>query len=109
MKIEYNKLIRDKIPEIIQETGKNYQVTQYDEKAYKKALLEKLVEEANEVRNAPDERLVTELADLLEVFETILRVFNLSEEKIVLMKEERFEIRGGFNNKLRLLWVEEKE
>jgi predicted house-cleaning noncanonical NTP pyrophosphatase (MazG superfamily) len=107
MKIEYNKLIRDKIPEIIQETGKNYQVTQYDEKAYKNALLEKLVEEANEVRNAPDERLVTELADLLEVFETILKVFNLSDQEIMSLKEKRLAERGGFLNRLRLLWVDD--
>jgi len=75
MKIEYNKLIRDRIPEIIEESGLQYQTEMLTEEKYRDALFAKLIEEAQEVATAPPDSLVAELADLYEVIDTILEVY----------------------------------
>ena len=108
MKIKYNKLVRDKIPGIIQKTGKEFQIAYYDEDEYKEALLEKLIEEANEVRNAPSDRLIIEMADLLEVYETIISANNISNDHLINLKNKRHKERGGFINKIKLLWVDDQ-
>jgi len=46
MRIEYEKLIRDRIPEIMDEAGVRYEVTTMDDEAYRASLRTKLVEEA---------------------------------------------------------------
>ena len=52
MKKGFNKLVRDKIPEIIEENDE-YSLTRIlNDKEYEKALYDKLLEEANEVINA---------------------------------------------------------
>ena len=72
MKKEFNKLVRDKIPEIIEENDE-YSLTRIlNDKEYEKALYDKLLEEANEVINAnKKEETEEELADLLEVVRAI--------------------------------------
>ena len=62
MKTTYNKLIRDRIPEIIQADGKQYSVEEVGDQEYKQALLDKLLEEAEEVHQAPSEKIALEIA-----------------------------------------------
>ena len=52
MKKEFNKLVRDKIPEIIEENDEYSLTRTLNDKEYEKALYDKLLEEANEVINA---------------------------------------------------------
>lgn len=69
----YNKLVRDKIPEIIAKQGKrvSFRALQGDE--LKAALKDKLIEEAYELVNAETEReVLEESADVLEVLECLL-------------------------------------
>jgi predicted house-cleaning noncanonical NTP pyrophosphatase (MazG superfamily) len=63
----YNKLVRDRIPEIIRASGKECETDTLSHEAFQSALLDKLVEEAIEARVATRERLPSELADVLEV------------------------------------------
>lgn len=106
MRKTYNKLVRDQIPEIIRLEGRKCatQVMEADE--YRHALLEKLVEEANEVAMATPDTVKTELADLLEVVDTLLKMFEFSLEDIELIQTELRLKRGGFQKKLKLLWTE---
>ena len=106
MKIEYNKLIRDKIPEIIRDAGKDYSIEVMTENEYRKALLTKLVEEAEEAVEAESNKLNMELADILEVIEAIMDAYKISEDHVQAIKEKRREERGGFNKRLKLLWTE---
>lgn len=70
--IIYNKLVRDNIPEIIQVTGKSYTISTLDEARYIEELKKKLVEESLEVRASESlEKVVEELADVLEVIDAI--------------------------------------
>src|SRR5438105_4223380 len=51
---EFNKLVRDRVPELIRERGERVTVAQLDEEAFVRALREKLVEEAYELLDTRD-------------------------------------------------------
>ena len=79
MHTKYNKLVRDHIPAILAQTGYTYETTTMDEQEYQQALREKLVEEALEAATASETRqLITELADLYEVIDTLIGERNAS-------------------------------
>jgi predicted house-cleaning noncanonical NTP pyrophosphatase (MazG superfamily) len=106
MRKNYDKLIRDKIPDIIRAEGRTCFVESMSEKDYLDALLEKLVEEATEARNADAQHLLTELADLFEVMLSIVAAQGAEWKSIAQIQEARRAERGGFEKRLRLLWVE---
>ncbi len=95
---EYNKLVRDKIPEIIKS---NNSVPRYhvinDDNEYLKALLDKDVEEGKEL--AEDTNL-GELADKLEVLYAIAKVCGYSPEQIEHARLVKLEERGGFDQRI---------
>jgi len=68
-KIVYNKLVRDKIPEIIEDSGINCKARELKMADYKKELVKKLVEEAEEVsfKYKSKKAVEEELADVYEV------------------------------------------
>ena len=109
MRKEYNKLVRDRIPEIIHESGREYAVEVMPDSEYREALWQKLVEEAIEAQEAAREEpheVATELADLYEVMDTIMDAFGIQREEVVEVQRKRREERGGFARRLRLLWAD---
>ena len=108
MKVTYNKLVRDHIPEIIAEKGKRFATAVYDDTAYLKALKQKVVEEATEVAQAKsDADLTKEIGDLYEVLDALLLATGISKDDVYALQEKRRIERGGFEDRLALLWVEE--
>ena len=107
--MEHNKLVRDKIPEIIGKTGEKYKVRILDNEEYKKELLKKIIEEAKEVldTNGNKKELTKELGDVLEVIDRLVDVFDLNKEEIEKVKQERKVLRGGFDKKLFLEYTGE--
>lgn len=104
MRKTYNKLVRDRIPEIIRNEGRACEVTVMPLDAYQKALLEKLVEEAREAEEATPDALVSELADILEVVDAIAATFGLERAAILAEQQVRRLQRGGFDERLQLVW-----
>ena len=106
---QHNKLVRDKILEIISAEGTNYKSRILDDEEYKKELLKKLVEEADEVfqTNGDRRELVKELGDVREVIESIIKTFELDQAEIQKVKQERKDSRGGFDQKIYLESTEE--
>lgn len=105
MKKRYGKLVRDRIPEIIRANDElpNTRTMETDE--YRRELLYKIIEEAEKVRAAGydlenHEDLITELADVAEVFDAILEEFDVSPELLESVQEKRREERGGFKDKI---------
>lgn len=79
----YNKLIRDKIPDIIQLTGKTPNVRTLTEDEFKLALHQKFQEETKEYIKAEDDKeAVKELADVLEVMHALAENHGTSMEEI---------------------------
>jgi predicted house-cleaning noncanonical NTP pyrophosphatase (MazG superfamily) len=103
MKKVYNKLVRDKIPEIIKTAGKNAAVRIADESEYAHLLRQKLVEEVDEFleSNNPEE-----LADILEVVISLGSLYDLSSAQLMKMAEEKRENRGGFEKRIVLVSVD---
>ncbi|MDQ3018369.1 MAG: nucleoside triphosphate pyrophosphohydrolase [bacterium] len=103
MKI-YNKLVRDKIPEIIAADGVECKTKILETKEYREVLLAKVVEEALEIQESKGDikELVEEVGDVLEVIDAIVKEFALDETAIQAVREERREKRGGFDKKILL-------
>ena len=103
--IKYNKLIRDKIPEIIEADGKDYEVKKLEDDEYLKSLNTKLQEELDEYQESGE---IEELADLLEIIYAILDHKDISREELERIRKEKKQERGGFSRKLLLIGVEDK-
>ncbi|MPQ31250.1 phosphoribosyl-ATP pyrophosphohydrolase [Clostridium estertheticum] len=92
MKI-YNKLVRDKIPEIIKTAGKNFDI-HYAKKEEILPLLEtKLNEEVSEYLEAKN---LEELADVMEVLFGLANALGYSAEDLINKRNKKKEERGGF-------------
>lgn len=104
---EYHKLVRDRIPEIITKDGKFAKTKILSKTEFLKSLQDKLIEEAKEAAYSKEEHPPLELADLYEVIDTIILAYGLNKEVILDIQKERHKNRGGFNNRIKLLWVEE--
>ncbi|OGL73608.1 hypothetical protein A3F28_03885 [Candidatus Uhrbacteria bacterium RIFCSPHIGHO2_12_FULL_57_11] len=108
-KTPYNKLIRDKIPEVLARQDKAAETSVLDVPEYKRRLLLKLVEEAQELAHAGSEKFVDELADVKEVCRAILIAFGISEEDLERVRIAKRAERGGFDKRLLLTAVTEPD
>lgn len=109
MAIMYNKLVRDRIPEIISTAGERPVTRVLDNAAYQGALLEKLGEEAREARLASPDQLAAELADVLEVLQAIAQARGLHWDHVVATAATKRADRGAFNDRIFLESVERSE
>ena len=103
----YNKLVRDKIPEEINNVkGRkaNYRILEDNE--YIQELDKKLFEEAHEFI---EEHSVEELADLMEVIETIMETKNISHNDVEIARELKNKKKGSFKDKVYLIDVEQEQ
>lgn len=105
MKKRYGKLVRDNIPAIIRANGEIPNIRTMDTDEYRRELLYKLIEEAEEVRKAgydlkPGEALLKQVADLAEVFDATLTEFEITPEILATARSKRRKERGGFEGKI---------
>ncbi len=95
--MKYNKLIRDRIPEIIKQKGKVPLTHIADNGEYWQKLKEKLKEEVDEfLKNANEE----ELADILEVIYAICHFKKIDKKELELQRVKKAKERGGFKEKI---------
>lgn len=92
MKI-YNKLVRDKIPQVIEASGSKYEIRIADKKEHYELLEAKLKEEVSEFLEAKN---LEELADVMEVLFGLADNLGYSEEELLKKREEKKDERGGF-------------
>lgn len=128
-KHQYNKLVRDRIPNILIKENKAFKASHVDLSAYKKALANKLIEESSEVSECVKQfehlleiepmsssecnqrlaKVTEELGDLLEVFIAISKAYNISATALLLAAFAKREKFGKFDDGIFLEWAEEKE
>lgn len=99
----YNKLIRDKIPEIIEGDGKICKTRILSDEEYIAALEAKLNEEVAEYQA---DKNLEEMADVLEVLQAICIARGYSLNDLEEMKAKKANERGGFKKKMFLKYVE---
>lgn len=102
--ILYNKLIRDKIPEIIEGSGKKCDVDIMDDETYLKYLDKKLNEELSEYY---EDKSLEELSDLLEVIYAVTEARGFTIDELENVRRQKAEQRGRFTRKLLLKSVTE--
>ena len=103
----YNKLVRDKIPEEINNIDgrkANYKILNDNE--YIQELDKKLFEEAHEFI---EEHSVEELADLMEVIYAIMKTKNISFEDVKIARDIKNKKKGCFTDKVYLINVEQEQ
>jgi len=101
---EHDKLVRDRIPEVVRENGETPVTHRVDGEAYRDRLAEKLREEAEEYAES---RGVDELVDVLDVVDAILAARDVDDEELDELRETKATERGGFTEGVVLERVEE--
>tara|TARA_R110002124_G_scaffold66277_1_gene180704 strand:- start:551 stop:862 length:312 start_codon:yes stop_codon:yes gene_type:complete len=99
---QFNKLVRDRIPEIIKEKGKSCKFRIADTQEYRQKLMEKLQEETSEFIETP---CVEELADIQEVIDALLVEYKWTGLKATTQFKKI--TRGSFRDKIILEEVSE--
>lgn len=103
---EFPKLVRDNIPALIEKrSGKPAQVrTCATDEEFTNFLLQKLVEEATEVKFSPEHgNLQEELADVLEIIDSILTLKGWTMKDVIEVQTEKKNKNGGFEKRILLL------
>ncbi|MGG3449630.1 nucleoside triphosphate pyrophosphohydrolase [Domibacillus aminovorans] len=105
----HNKLVRDRILEVIEKAGRNYTSRILLEEEYKQEVRKKMHEELAEYEEAAtNEEAVEELADLLELIHAAASIHGVSVEQLEDIRQQKAEKRGGFNERIYLIEVEDE-
>jgi predicted house-cleaning noncanonical NTP pyrophosphatase (MazG superfamily) len=105
MPVPHHKLVRDRIPEIIESEGRHPVIRVLDDASYQTALLAKLAEEAQEVSRATAADLPGELADVLEVVRALTATAGMSWAQLVALADDKRNRRGSFEKRIFLEFV----
>lgn len=104
----YNKLVRDRIPEIIGSKNKKYSMKTLESSEHEVEIKLKLIEELKEYQEATsNEEAVEELADLLELIYAVLPLHESTMEELEKIRVAKLEKRGGFDKGYYLIEVED--
>ncbi|MDV8110624.1 nucleoside triphosphate pyrophosphohydrolase [Bacillus sp. BAU-SS-2023] len=93
----YDKLVRDRIPEIIESSGNKCEIEVVNDEIALEYLYKKLSEEVSELL---EDKNLDEIADVMEVLFAIGAKYGYSEEDILDRRNDKKDARGGFENNL---------
>lgn len=106
--LTYNKLVRDKIPTIIEQSGKTFKSRVLQREEYQNELIKKAKEELQEYIEAETHQdAIEELADLLEVMQALAAVHGATPEQLEKVREEKAKERVKFDGRIYLVETEE--
>ena len=105
MKKFYDKLVRDKIPQIIEEDGKSCIYSAVEGAALESYAKKKLREEIEEFLADP---CAEEAADVMEIFHLLCDIYDIKDSQIMASSTAKRVTRGGFNEGFVLSWVIER-
>jgi predicted house-cleaning noncanonical NTP pyrophosphatase (MazG superfamily) len=100
----YNKLVRDKIPEIIEAEGKKANIRWLEKEEYLEALIKKLSEEVEEFKA---DRNAEELADIQEVVLALADALNIKHSELAKTLSKKALERGAFRRRIYLESVDD--
>jgi predicted house-cleaning noncanonical NTP pyrophosphatase (MazG superfamily) len=103
--MEYNKAIRDKIPEIIQKDGFSCNIKNLSDEEFLVEIEKKLSEEVKEYQS---DKNPEELADILEVIYRIAKLRGISKEELEKIRLDKIKKRGCFDKNLFLIDTNKK-
>jgi predicted house-cleaning noncanonical NTP pyrophosphatase (MazG superfamily) len=98
--IIYNKLVRDKIPELIRAQGESPNVRILEQEEYLHHLEQKLDEEVSEYHR---DKNAEELADILEVVFALAEAGGCTRQELMEVYQKKHDARGGFEKRIFLI------
>jgi len=102
--VKYNKLIRDRIPEIIKKSGWRPEVRKLKKTQFFNMLKKKVVEEAGELMRAKDKKgIINEIVDIQELIDVLSAETGASKPEIKKFQDIKRKKRGGFKKRLFLI------
>jgi len=101
-----NKLVRDKIPELIEKSGARAQIRYLDKKEIRSALTTKLREEIEELACAPEHAILEEAADVYEVLLAFLSCLDHVDKDVIDAAKKKRSEKGSFSKSI---WLESVE
>jgi predicted house-cleaning noncanonical NTP pyrophosphatase (MazG superfamily) len=108
-RVYYNKLVRDNIPDMIRakrEQCESRQITDVQE--FQQELFKKIKEEATSLAMVRSkEEFLGEYADLMMVFDTIMKQLDISPEEVAEARKANFLKKGGYKHQHFLIWSED--
>lgn len=96
----YQKLVRDRIPQIIEENGGKAEIRILSDEEYRSYLEAKLDEETQEYHR---DKNVEELADILEVVYALAEAIGSDKDALMAAYQKKHDARGGFEKKILLI------
>ncbi|MEK4169987.1 MULTISPECIES: nucleoside triphosphate pyrophosphohydrolase [Lysinibacillus] len=105
----YNKLVRDKILEIIEADGLKYNARILEPQELLVEVKVKMIEEAKEFHGTDNvQESIEELADILELVHTAINALGVSYDELEAVRGQKKAKRGGFEKAIYLIDVEDK-
>ncbi len=104
--MDYNKAIRDKIPEIIEKDGHSCNIKKMTDEEFLLEIEKKLSEEVTEYQNSKNPE---ELTDILEVIYKIAKLKGISKKELEKIRIDKVEKRGAFEDNLFLIDTSKSE
>ncbi|MFC0189309.1 MazG-like family protein [Fictibacillus aquaticus] len=100
----FNKLVRDKIPELIEQAGKKGTFRILGKEEFKSELMKKLIDEAKDFQYDNDqENIIDSLAEILETVYTMAESCGIMKEELEEKRNVRIQSRGAFAQRLFLM------
>ncbi|MEB2281804.1 nucleoside triphosphate pyrophosphohydrolase [Lysinibacillus xylanilyticus] len=104
----YNKLVRDLIPQVIEENGKTCIIRVLEQGEHLEEIKVKMQEEALEFLEATSSKeAVEELVDILELVHTAIQMYDVSYEQLEQIRTQKKNQCGGFSKGIYLVEVKE--
>lgn len=104
MKRSYNKLVRDRIPQLIKDSGRDFTSRILSGEEYFDALIDKIIEEIEEYRVSGNEE---ELADVYEALDCLVQLKEYEPMHLDYLQLVRREARGSFKDRVLLIDVDD--
>jgi predicted house-cleaning noncanonical NTP pyrophosphatase (MazG superfamily) len=108
-KFKFSKLVRDKIVDHQIASGAKPSFRQLNATEHKNELVNKIIEEANEINHAPPEDVAAEIADVQQAIDDLKELYGLSEDDIARAQAAKNDKNGAFKKGLFVDYVEVNE
>lgn len=94
-----NKLVRDKLPAIYESIGQKAKLKLLSKGEHATALIDKIIEEANELRDASltREKMVSEVADVQQALDDYKSLNNINDDEVAKAQQAKNDEKGGFS------------
>lgn len=103
----YNKLIRDRILEIIEEAGEKPYSRILNKKEYLKEIKRKVLEESRELIKAKTKKeIINEITDIQELIDVLISELKLTRSQLQKLQKIKNKKKGGFKKRLFLIRTE---